>query len=84
MYIKNSYVDPDEDDDKYIKEIGFIQSVFIQKNNLYNPENHPKFLISNNQLNYDKLFYLLSKENPSLVETTWDLLSKLPVNSRLQ
>jgi len=48
MQIKNSYVDPDEDDDKYIKEVGLIQSVVIQKNNSYNPENHPKFLISNN------------------------------------
>lgn len=51
---------------------------------MYNPDNHPKFLISNNHSNYDKLFYLLSKENPSLIETTWDLLSKLPVNAKLE
>lgn len=74
MSIKNNYVDPDEDDDKYIKEVGLIQNVIIQKNNMYNPENHPKHLISNNPINYEKLFYLLSKENPSLIETTWNLL----------
>ena len=83
MNIKNSFVDPDEDDDKYIKEIGMIQNVIIFKNNHYNPQNHPKYLISNNQVNYDKLFYLLSKDKPLLIEPTWDLLSKLPVNAKL-
>lgn len=29
MVIKNQYFDPDEDDDKYIKEIGLIQGVII-------------------------------------------------------
>lgn len=84
MNIKNSYVDPDEDDERYIKDVGLIQSVIIQKNPQYNPEDHPKYLISNNQANYDKLFYLLSKDKPQLIETTWDLLSKLPVNAKLQ
>lgn len=64
MIIKNVYYDPDEDDDRYIKEIGYLQTVIISKNPSYNPENHPKFLISNVQANYDKLFYLLSKDNP--------------------
>lgn len=29
MSIKNSYVDPDEEDDKYIKDVGAIQQVLI-------------------------------------------------------
>lgn len=74
MTIKNSYVDPDEDDDKYLKECGVINNIIIQRNPNYNPNNHPKFLISNNQANYDRLFQLLTKENPQLVEPTWELL----------
>ena len=46
MTIKNSYVDPDEDDEKLLRECGAIQNVIIQKNVQYNPNNHPKFLIS--------------------------------------
>jgi hypothetical protein len=48
MTIKNVFVDPDEDDDRYIKDIGLIQSAIIMKNPNYNPDGHPKFLISNN------------------------------------
>ena len=47
MLIKQNQVDPDEDDDKYLKEIGAFQGVVIQKNPFYDPNNHPKFLISN-------------------------------------
>jgi hypothetical protein len=64
MSIRNSYVDPDEDDNKLIKDFGVIQSVYISKNANYNPDNHPKHIIASNQANYDTLFYLLSKENP--------------------
>lgn len=84
MQIKNSIVDPDEEDDKYIKEVGNIQQVLIQKNPSYNPDNHPKFLLANNQDYFDKLFYLLSTENITLVEPVWELLMKLPVNNKLQ
>jgi hypothetical protein len=86
MNIKNSFVDPDEDDDRYIKDIGLIQNVIIQRNPQYSPDNHPKFLISGNQAYYDKLFHLLSRRDsaPALVEITWDLLQKIPVNARLQ
>jgi hypothetical protein len=77
-------VDPDEDDDRYLKEFGFVQSIIIQKNTQYNKDNHPKFLISKKQENYDKLFSLLSKDSKShLIEATWDLLQKLPVNQKL-
>lgn len=46
MHIKNSYVDPDDDDERYIKDVGLIQSVVIAKNVNYDPEKHPKYLIS--------------------------------------
>jgi len=56
----------------------------IQKNSQYNPENHPKYLIAKKQENYDKLFTLLSKDTKShLIEGTWELLQKLPVNQKL-
>jgi hypothetical protein len=75
MVIKNQMVDPDEDDDRLLREFGLIQNVFIQKNSQYIPENHPKYLISKKQENYDKLFTLLSKDTKShLIEATWDLL----------
>jgi hypothetical protein len=48
MSIKQSYIDPEEEDDKYIKDIGLINQVLIQKNPLYNADNHPKYLIANN------------------------------------
>ena len=64
MQIKSSYVDPDEDDDRYLKDLGLIQTIYIQKNPMYNLDNHPKYLISREQANYDKLFYLLSKDKP--------------------
>lgn len=84
MNIKNSFIDSDEDDSKYIKDIGMIQTVLIIKNPNYNPDNHPKFLISNNPNNYDLLFNLLEKNNSKLTEATWELLQKLPVNEKLR
>ncbi|CDW78729.1 UNKNOWN [Stylonychia lemnae] len=83
MSLRNSFVDQDEDDNKLVKEFGVIQSVFISKNASYNADNHPKNIIASNQANYETLFFLLSKDNPQLVETAWDLLQKLPVNVKL-
>jgi hypothetical protein len=41
--------------------------------------------LSHKQENYDKLIALLSKDTkPQLIEQTWDLLQKLPVNKKLQ
>lgn len=61
----------------------------FQLNKAYNPDNHPKHLIAARQENYDKLFSLLSMDDTStrsshLVEETWELLQKLPVNKKLQ
>lgn len=75
MVIKNTFVDPDEDDDRYMRDQGLIQQVIIQLNKAYIPDKHPKLLISQKQENYDKLFSLLSKDTkPHLIEQTWDLL----------
>ena len=42
-------------------------------------------MISQKQEYYDKLFGLLSRDSQSqLVQETWDLLQKLPVNTKLQ
>ena len=84
MQIKNMIVDPDEDDDRYVKDSGLFQQVVIFKNANYDSNAHPKFLISGNQEYFDKLFYLLSMENPTLIEPTWELLSKIPVSAKLQ
>ena len=73
--MKNHEVDPDEEDDRYMREFGLVPQVVVTKNEKYIPENHPKFLISQKQENYDKLFALLSKETKShLIEGTWELL----------
>jgi hypothetical protein len=46
MGIKNTLVDPDEEDDKLLREYGLIQSILIQKNPNFNPDLHPKKMIS--------------------------------------
>ncbi len=84
MGIKNTLVDPDEEDEKILREYGIIQSIIIVKNPSYNPDLHPKKMISQKQENYDKLFSLLTKDSKShLIEAAWDLLQKLPINEKL-
>lgn len=46
MGIKNTLVDPDEEDDKILREYGILQSIAIAKNPAYNPDLHPKKMIS--------------------------------------
>jgi hypothetical protein len=60
MSIRNGIIDPDTDDDTYIKDVGQVTQVLIQRNQLYIPEHHPKNLISNKQQYFDKLFSILS------------------------
>lgn len=83
MHIRNNYVDPDEDDEKYVKDINQFNQVFISKNNLYSNDNHPKKIIANNQVYFEKLFNILSSEEINLIEPVWDLLSRLPINASL-
>ncbi len=46
MGVKGIAVDPDEEDDKLLREYGLIQSLLIQKNPQFNPDLHPKKMIS--------------------------------------
>ena len=39
-------VDPDEDDDKYVKDHGISAQIQLIKNGGYNKLNHPKYIIS--------------------------------------
>jgi hypothetical protein len=75
LFLKNTLIDPDEDDDRYIREFGLIQQAVIAMNQAYNVNAHPKKLLAAHQENYDKLFGLLSSESsPGIVEQAWDLL----------
>lgn len=76
LAIKQQMVDPDEEDDKLLREFGLIQNfIIIQRDPNYNPDVHPKKMIAQKQENYDKLFSLLTKDNkPHLIEGTWELL----------
>lgn len=49
MSIRTSLIDPEEDDDRYIKDVGMqINQAIIQRNPNYSAENHPKNIISKN------------------------------------
>lgn len=39
-------MDPDEDDDKYVKEHGISAQIWMIQNSTYNKLNHPKYIIS--------------------------------------
>jgi hypothetical protein len=50
MVIKSQIIDPELEDDKYMRDIpGMFTTVQLKMNTNYNPLSHPKFLISNNQ-----------------------------------
>ena len=47
MGIKQLIVDPDEEDDKLLREYGLLQGfIIIQKDPTYNPDVHPKKMLS--------------------------------------
>ena len=46
LKFKNGLVDPDEDDDKYVKEHGISAQIWLINNLAYNKLNHPKYIIS--------------------------------------
>lgn len=86
LEIMNRFVDPDVDDDKTCREHGMSQLCVLRRNDLYSKAEHPKFLISNNNSYFEKLFFLLSpgeKKAMKIVEPCWELLQKLPVNTIL-
>jgi hypothetical protein len=53
MNLKKNYelsglVDADEDDDKYVKEYGMSQKIYLLDNPLYSKAGHPKFILASN------------------------------------
>ncbi len=48
MHTKSHYIDPDEEDDKYIKDLGYLQGIFLMNNPNYIKDAHPKLLIGSN------------------------------------
>lgn len=76
-------MDPDEDDDRYVRDHGMSPQIYLLPNASYDKLGHPKFLVAQNQLYFDLLFALLAKSSALLVEPVWALLQKLPVNAKL-
>jgi len=60
MIIKNQIIDPELEDEKLMKDIpGMFSTVQLRKNTIYNPLSHPKFLISNNDKYFERIFDML-------------------------
>lgn len=50
-------IDPETDDDKFMKDFsGMFSDIQIRKNPNYMPMYHPKHLISENQVYFEKIF----------------------------
>ena len=74
MQMKSGYVDPDEDDDRYVKDHDMSLQVLLSPNITYDKSAHPKYLLSANQVYFDQLFSLLTKNSGNLTESVWNLL----------
>ena len=86
LKVLNKLVDPDEDDDQYVRDHGMSQTIHCVHNPLYKKTEHPKFLLAQNKAHFALLFFLLSPHasgSSKLVEPVWELLQKLPVNKEL-
>lgn len=61
MLLKNQQlVDPEIDDDKFMKDFqGMFSHVVIKRNPNYDPRSHPKFLISENLEYFERIFDML-------------------------
>lgn len=87
MRLRRAYVtivDPDEDDDRYVKDHGIGSQIFLTKNASYDKQGHPKHLIAGKQEYFELIFTLLAKGTQKVIEPVWALLQKLPVNKNLQ
>lgn len=69
-----SIVDPDEDDDRYVKDHGMSAQIVLWRNPQYDKQGHPKHLIAVKQEYFELLFALLAKGTQKLVEPVWELL----------
>mmetsp|Transcript_15515 Transcript_15515/g.21028 ORF Transcript_15515/g.21028 Transcript_15515/m.21028 type:complete len:132 (-) Transcript_15515:47-442(-) len=53
ILLKSNMIDPDIDDDKYIRDINQLPKKFsIERNTNYDPALHPKYLLAKNQENF--------------------------------
>ena len=52
--MKTNIIDPDIEDDYYLKDVSqhFSKKIAIERNHLYEPRLHPKFLLAKNQDNF--------------------------------
>ena len=48
MVIKNQRVDPDSDDERYIRDFGMSQCIMCTTNALYDKKSHPKIMLGEN------------------------------------
>lgn len=48
LKLKNGLVDPDEDDERYVKDHGMSPQILLLPNAAYDKRGHPKYLIAAN------------------------------------
>jgi hypothetical protein len=85
MIAKNEMIDPELDDGKLFKDVpGMFTAVAIKENKNYDSKHHPKYLIGNSQVYFDKIFSMLKTTESNQVENVWALINKLPMNIELK
>jgi len=86
MLLKNQMlVDPETDDDKFMKDLpGMFTLVSIKRNTKYDPTLHPKYLISEDQSYFERIFGMLKTSQVSKLDSIYGLFVKLPVNRTLR
>jgi hypothetical protein len=78
-------IDPEIDDDKFMKDFsGMFSHVAIKRNISYDPALHPKLLISENLEYFERIFDMLKTSQVSKLDSIYDLFVKLPVNKTLK
>ena len=83
MIIKNQEMDPDIDDDTYIKDVlGLFNQVTMKANANYSRALQPKYSLAQSEKHFNTIFSMLknNSEDPSLTELVWALISRLPTN----
>lgn len=81
MVMRNVLIDPDIEDDKYLKDInGLSHKALIKRNNAYQPQLHPKFILAKEQQHFSTIFSMLQGSSPELCIPVWSLINKLPQN----
>ena len=63
---------------------GMFANVTIRQNPAYNPSSHPKFLISENQEYFEKIFGMLRTAPVDKLDNLYSLFIKLPTNQALR